>query len=109
MGEQPLPIATAERVAGKQVPAIEMKNLCKNFGSFQAVDHLTLTVRQGESMPLSRPCSTAPLTSSDATCWWLCCWERCRCVEGSRHELGRRPRSKATATADERESTLSLV
>src|SRR5437763_7004927 len=29
-------------------PAIEMTELCKDFGKFQAVDHLSLTVRRGE-------------------------------------------------------------
>jgi daunorubicin resistance ABC transporter ATP-binding subunit len=29
-------------------PAIEVRDLCKSFGNFQAVDHLSLSVKQGE-------------------------------------------------------------
>jgi ABC-type sugar transport system ATPase subunit len=36
-------------------PAIELIDLCKDFGSFRAVDHLTLTVRQGEIFGLLGP------------------------------------------------------
>ncbi len=30
------------------IPAIEITDLCKTFGKFQAIDHLSLTVQQGE-------------------------------------------------------------
>ena len=36
-------------------PAIEMIDLCKDFGSFRAVDHLSLTVQQGEIFGLIGP------------------------------------------------------
>src|SRR2546421_1463674 len=37
------------------VPAIEMRELSKSFGTFQAVDHLSLTVEQGEIFGLLGP------------------------------------------------------
>ncbi len=37
------------------VPAIEMIDLCKSFGQFQAVDHLSLTVQPGEIFGLLGP------------------------------------------------------
>ena len=46
--------STAE-TGGNATPAIEIKDLCKSFGKFQAVDHLTLTVRQGEIYGLLGP------------------------------------------------------
>lgn len=36
-------------------PAIEMVDLCKRFGRFQAVDHLSLTIKQGEIFGLLGP------------------------------------------------------
>jgi ABC-type glutathione transport system ATPase component len=36
-------------------PAIELRSLCKAFGTLQAVDHLTLSVEQGEIFGLLGP------------------------------------------------------
>jgi ABC-2 type transport system ATP-binding protein len=45
------------------VPAIEMIDLCKNFGSFKAVDHLSLTVQQGEIFGLLGPNGSGKTTT----------------------------------------------
>ncbi len=45
------------------MPAIEMVDLCKNFGTFKAVDHLTLTVRQGEIFGLLGPNGSGKTTT----------------------------------------------
>jgi daunorubicin resistance ABC transporter ATP-binding subunit len=45
------------------VPAIEMIDLCKAFGKFQAVDHLSLTVRQGEIFGLLGPNGSGKTTT----------------------------------------------
>jgi ABC-type uncharacterized transport system ATPase subunit len=37
------------------VPAIELRALCKAFGTLQALDHLTLEVEQGEIFGLLGP------------------------------------------------------
>src|SRR5947209_9302625 len=43
--------------------AIEMIDLCKNFGKFRAVDHLTLTVQQGEVFGLLGPNGSGKTTT----------------------------------------------
>jgi ABC-2 type transport system ATP-binding protein len=45
------------------VPAIEMKELCKTFGKFQAIDHLSLTVNQGEIFGLLGPNGSGKTTT----------------------------------------------
>lgn len=45
------------------IPAIEMKDLCKNFGKFKAVEHLTLTVQQGEVFGLLGPNGSGKTTT----------------------------------------------
>ena len=45
------------------VPAIEMIDLCKSFGSLQAVDHLSLTVQQGEIFGLLGPNGSGKTTT----------------------------------------------
>ena len=50
--------ATAEGVA-----AIAITDLCKSFGAFQAVDHLSLTVRQGEIFGLLGPNGSGKTTT----------------------------------------------
>jgi ABC-2 type transport system ATP-binding protein len=47
------------------VPAIEMVDLCKTFGSLRAVDHLTLTVRAGEVFGLLGPNGAGKTTTVD--------------------------------------------
>src|SRR6266705_4280739 len=44
-------------------PAIEVQDLCKSFGKFQAVDRLTLTVRQGEIYGLLGPNGSGKTTT----------------------------------------------
>src|SRR5579863_552293 len=43
--------------------AIEVKDLCKSFGSFRAVDHLSLEVRQGEIFGLLGPNGSGKTTT----------------------------------------------
>src|SRR5947207_3745743 len=44
-------------------PAIEMTELCKDFGAFRAVDHLSLTVQQGEIFGLLGPNGSGKTTT----------------------------------------------
>jgi daunorubicin resistance ABC transporter ATP-binding subunit len=46
-------------------PAIEMLDLCKTFGTFRAVDHLTLTVHRGEIFGLLGPNGAGKTTVID--------------------------------------------
>ncbi len=45
------------------VPAIELRGLCKAFGTLQAVDHLTLSVEQGEIFGLLGPNGSGKTTT----------------------------------------------
>jgi ABC-2 type transport system ATP-binding protein len=45
------------------VPAVECRDLCKTFGTLVAVDHLTLTVRQGEIFGLLGPNGSGKTTT----------------------------------------------
>ncbi len=45
------------------MPAIEMNDLCKAFGTFQAIDHLTLRVWQGEIFGLLGPNGSGKTTT----------------------------------------------
>ncbi|HZU70314.1 MAG TPA: ATP-binding cassette domain-containing protein [Ktedonobacteraceae bacterium] len=47
----------------ENVPAIEMIDLCKTFGSLKAVDHLSLTVQQGEIFGLLGPNGSGKTTT----------------------------------------------
>jgi ABC-2 type transport system ATP-binding protein len=44
-------------------PAIEVKDLCKTFGNLRAVDHLSLTVQQGEIFGLLGPNGSGKTTT----------------------------------------------
>ena len=44
-------------------PAIELRALCKAFGTLQAVDHLTLSVEQGEIFGLLGPNGSGKTTT----------------------------------------------
>jgi daunorubicin resistance ABC transporter ATP-binding subunit len=53
----PVPVKTGGTLA------IEVKDLCKSFGSFRAVDHLSLEVRQGEIFGLLGPNGSGKTTT----------------------------------------------
>ncbi len=59
--------STSQSISPSQmtVPAIEMVELCKTFGSFRAVDHVTLTVRAGEVFGLLGPNGAGKTTTVD--------------------------------------------
>jgi ABC-2 type transport system ATP-binding protein len=64
MSKDVTPGATmAGRPGDASVPAIEMVELCKDFGKFRAVDHLTLTVQQGEIFGLLGPNGSGKTTT----------------------------------------------
>src|SRR6266704_39920 len=56
-------LAAPARPAEHTGPAIEMIDLCKDFGSFRAVDHLSLTVQQGEIFGLLGPNGSGKTTT----------------------------------------------
>jgi ABC-2 type transport system ATP-binding protein len=55
--------AMPEQSSKPKTPAIEMIDLCKSFGKFQAVDHLSLTVQQGEIFGLLGPNGSGKTTT----------------------------------------------
>lgn len=56
-------VTTTPPVALPLVPAIEIKDLCKNFGKFKAVDHLSLVVQPGEIFGLLGPNGSGKTTT----------------------------------------------
>lgn len=56
-------VAASQQRSEAGIPAIEVKDLCKTFGTFQAVDHLSLTVRQGEIFGLLGPNGSGKTTT----------------------------------------------
>ena len=54
---------SVEPIDAEKVPAIEIKDLCKTFGTFNAVDHLSLTVQQGEIFGLLGPNGSGKTTT----------------------------------------------
>ncbi len=56
-------MTTAQQGVGADIPAIEITDLCKTFGSFKAVDNLTLTVKQGEIFGLLGPNGSGKTTT----------------------------------------------
>jgi len=63
MSEERTQVISAKRTDGSAEPAIEMIDLCKSFGSFQAIDHLSLTVQQGEIFGLLGPNGSGKTTT----------------------------------------------
>jgi len=64
MRDDMLQAATLPHAAGDPaVPAIELRALCKSFGTLVAVDHLTLAVRQGEIFGLLGPNGSGKTTT----------------------------------------------
>ncbi|MFL5663600.1 MAG: ATP-binding cassette domain-containing protein [Ktedonobacteraceae bacterium] len=55
--------AVSAPLAQASVPAIEITDLYKNFGTVRAVDHLSLTVRQGEIFGLLGPNGSGKTTT----------------------------------------------
>lgn len=55
--------ATAPAHSGRAAGVIEMIDLCKSFGRFQAIDHLSLTVQQGEIFGLLGPNGSGKTTT----------------------------------------------
>jgi ABC-2 type transport system ATP-binding protein len=53
----------ARTLADPAVPAIELLALCKAFGTLQAVDHLTISVKQGEIFGLLGPNGSGKTTT----------------------------------------------
>src|SRR5947209_19384535 len=56
-------VPAPQQVRETTSPAIEMKDLCKSFGTFQAIDHLSLTVQQGEIFGLLGPNGSGKTTT----------------------------------------------
>ncbi len=63
MGEKMTRLTTPEQSMQRQALAIEVKDLSKSFGSFHAVDHLSLEVRQGEIFGLLGPNGSGKTTT----------------------------------------------
>ncbi len=56
-------VTEQQKVAANAFPAIEIRDLSKSFGNFHAVDHLTLTVQQGEVFGLLGPNGSGKTTT----------------------------------------------
>ena len=63
MSREGIQDATAEQSMETTLPAIEIADLCKVYGSVQAVDHLSLTVEQGEIFGLLGPNGSGKTTT----------------------------------------------
>jgi ABC-2 type transport system ATP-binding protein len=63
MSKESTRVAAAPSSKATAQPAIEMIDLCKSFGKFQAIDHLTLTVQQGEIFGLLGPNGSGKTTT----------------------------------------------
>ncbi len=58
-----LTVPTSSNASTNATPAIEIQDLSKTFGTFHAVDHLTLTVQQGEVFGLLGPNGSGKTTT----------------------------------------------
>ncbi len=62
MSQESSPVL-AQQGTRAAIPAIEMADLCKSFGSFRAVDHLSLKVERGEIFGLLGPNGSGKTTT----------------------------------------------
>jgi ABC-2 type transport system ATP-binding protein len=63
MSKEVTPVSFSAPTGTTGTLAIEVKDLCKSFGSFRAVDHLSLEVRQGEIFGLLGPNGSGKTTT----------------------------------------------
>ncbi len=63
MSEDQAQVIATKQAEGSAEPAIEMIDLCKSFGTFQAIDHLSLTVQRGEIFGLLGPNGSGKTTT----------------------------------------------
>lgn len=55
--------AILQAAGATDIPAIEIKDVCKNFGKFKAVDHLNLAIKRGEVFGLLGPNGSGKTTT----------------------------------------------
>lgn len=60
---EPEAVAFLRRTVAPTPPAIEIRDLCKSFGSFSALTHLSLTVKRGEIFGLLGPNGSGKTTT----------------------------------------------
>jgi ABC-2 type transport system ATP-binding protein len=65
MSNEIQPVSQLTTQSQEMAPAIEILDLCKTFGTFRAVDHLTLTVQRGEIFGLLGPNGAGKTTTID--------------------------------------------
>ncbi len=63
MSKDQAQVIPTEQAGAAIAPAIEIIDLCKSFGTFQAVDHLSLTVQRGEVFGLLGPNGSGKTTT----------------------------------------------
>lgn len=63
MSKNSVDVATQQSEAQANVPAIKTIDLCKTFKDFKAIDHLSLTVQQGEVFGLLGPNGSGKTTT----------------------------------------------
>ncbi len=63
MSKELTPVTFSEQTGATGALAIEVKDLCKSFGSFRAIDHLSLEVRKGEIFGLLGPNGSGKTTT----------------------------------------------